>query len=66
MKKFTIAIEESYVKEFDVYAENDEEAMTKLENEYYDDKLDLSGMVISNRQMSIVAPDDEAMDWVEF
>ena len=66
MKKFTIAIEEAYVKEFDVYAENDDEAMMKLENEYYNDKLDLSDMVISNRQMSIIAPDDEAMDWVEF
>ena len=66
MRKFKIAIEESQVKEFDVYAENAKEAMAKLEQECHDGKLNLSGMVISNRQMSIVAPDDEAMDWVEF
>ena len=66
MKKFKIAIEESQVKEFDVYAKNAKEAMAKLEKEYHDSKLDLSDMVISNKQMSIVAPDDEAMDWVEF
>lgn len=66
MKKFIIAIEETVVGEFEIIAENAEKAMRIAEKKYKSDELVLTPGEAQFKQMSIINPEDEATDWVEF
>ena len=66
MKKFRIAIEETIVDEFEIYANNAEEAMRIAEEKYRKSEIVLEAGECQFRQMSIVKPDNEVTEWVEF
>ena len=66
MKKFIIAIEEMISEEFEVEAETAEEAMEMAKHKYDIGEYVLSPGNLAAKQMSVVSPDNEATEWVEF
>lgn len=66
MKKFIVAIEETVVDEFEVIAEDAEEAMRIAEEKYNDCEFILCPGNLQFKQMSIIKPEDEVTEWVEF
>lgn len=66
MKKFTIALEETVVEEFEVEANTAEEALCIAQNNYKNGKFVLSPGEVQFKQLSIVRPESEASEWIEF
>ena len=66
MKKFIIAIEEMVVQEFEVFAENSEEAMNKAIENYKSGKFVLEPGEVQFKQMAILKPENEVTEWCEF
>lgn len=66
MKCFKIAIEETVVSEFEVIAENADEAMEIAEMNYRKGKFVLEPGEVQFKQMAIVAPENEVSEWTEF
>ncbi len=65
-KRFTIAIEETCVEEFEVMAESQEEAIEIAEKRYRNGDIVLEPGEVRFRQMAIVAPSEVSTEWVEF
>ena len=66
MKKFTIAIEETVVQEFEIEANSTEEAWDIAERKYRSGEIVLEPGEVQWRQMAIVNPSNEATEWKEF
>lgn len=66
MKKYTIAIEETVVKEFEVYAKDSEEVMKIAERKYRNGEFILDPGEIQFAQMCILKPASEVTEWGEF
>ncbi len=66
MKKYTIAVEETLVKEFKVYASNAEEAMKIAEKKYRNGEFILDPGEVQFKQMCISKPENEVTEWSEF
>lgn len=66
MKKFVIAIEETLVQEFEVIVDSAEKAMEIAEDQYKKGILVLSPGEAQFKQMAIVKPENEAIEWCEF
>ena len=64
MKKFTIAIEETVVQEFEVMAEDSIAALEIAEEKYYSGEFVLAPGEVQFRQMASVG--DEPTEWMEF
>ena len=64
MKKFTIAIEETVVQEFEVWAEDCFEALGIAEEKYNKGEFVLAPREVQFRQMASV--EDESTEWMEF
>lgn len=65
MKKYVIAIEESYVKDFEVEAEDLGEALNLAEEKYRTGEFSMDGCTRNAVQMAIDKPSDEATEWIE-
>ncbi len=65
MKKYVIAIEESYVKEFEVEAEDSEEALNLVEEKYRSGEFSMDGCTCNAVQMAITEPSKKATEWIE-
>ncbi len=65
-QKYRIAIEESFVQEFDIYADDAEQAFTQAVKRYQSGELTLESKDPSFKQISIIKPSVEASEWVEF
>ena len=66
MKKYTIAIEETVVKEFEVEASDFEEALDIAEKKYHEGEFVLSSGEVHFKQMAVVEPQSEATEWNVF
>ena len=66
MTKYTIAIEETIVKEFEVFADNTAAAMRIAEKKYKGGDFILNPGEVQFTQMSVVNPSDETTEWCEF
>lgn len=66
MTKYTIAIEETIVKEFEVFADNAAVAMRIAEKKYKEGDFILNPGEVQFTQMSVVNPSDETTEWCEF
>lgn len=66
MKKYKIAIEEIIVSEFEVLADNAEEAMKIAEEKYSNGGFVLCPGEVQRKQMAINEPADEVTEFVEF
>lgn len=65
MKKYKIAIEETVVDEFDIYANSAEDAMRIAEEKYKNGEIILSPGECQCSKMAIIKPDNEATEWTE-
>ena len=65
MKKFRIAIEETVGQEFDIFAENAEQAMLIAEKKYNNCDIMLEPGELKFKQMAIVSPEKEITEWIE-
>ena len=66
MKKYKIAIEETVVQEFEVWAKDNEEAIKMAERNYQNGEFVIENGECQFRQMAIVAPNNELTEWFEF
>ena len=66
MEKYIIAIEEIRVKEFEILANDGEDAMNIAEDQYNKGLLIVSKEEPTFKQMAIVEPEDEETEWTEF
>lgn len=66
MKKFVIAIEETVSQNFEIEAENAEQAMKLAENKYQNGEFVLEPGEICFKQMTVVKPEEEMTEWHEF
>lgn len=64
--KYIIAIEETLVQEFDIAANNAEEAFRKAVEYYKNGTSAITQGEVQFKQMAIIAPYNEATDWKEF
>lgn len=64
--KYTIMIEETVTKDFEVEANSAEEACETAEQKYKDGEFVLDPGECQFRQIAITAPNDEATEWREF
>lgn len=66
MKKYVIAIEEVVVQNFEIEADSQEEALNKLETGYKNGICVLEPGEVQSKKMSIVKPEQNATEWIEF
>lgn len=66
MKKYTIAIEETVVEEFEVEAIDFGDALNIAAEKYRNGEFVLSPGEAQFKQMTIVAPKSEVTEWNEF
>lgn len=64
--KYTITIEETVAKDFEVEADDAEEAYETAEQKYKSGEFVLDPGECQFRQIAITAPSDEATEWREF
>lgn len=66
MMKFTIFIEETNSGEFEVEANDIDEAREIAENKYKNGEFMLCPGEVQFKQMAVVKPDGESTEWNEF
>lgn len=66
MKKYMISIEETIVQKFEVEAENDETALNNAKENYKEGIFTLENAEVQYRQIAIVEPLKDEIEWVEF
>lgn len=66
IKKYIVTIEETVSQNFEVEAENAEQAIELAENKYKNGEFVLEPGDVCFKQMAIMNPDDEATEWIEF
>lgn len=66
MKNYVIAIEETVVQNFEVEANSQEEALRKVETGYKNGHYVLESGEVQAKKMSIVKPEQNATEWIEF
>ena len=64
--KYTITIEETVAKDFEVEANDAEEAYEMAEQKYNSGEFVLDPGECQFRQIAVTAPNDEATEWREF
>ena len=66
MKKFCVVIEETVSEEFEVEAENKDDAIKKTIKKYKSGELVLEQGELQYKQMAIINDNDEIDEWIEF
>lgn len=66
MKTFTIAIEETVTEEFEVIANDVEEALKIAEHKYRNEQFILCPGEVQSRQIAVLDPYNEVTEWVKF
>ena len=61
-----ISIEETIVQKFEVEAENDETALNNAKENYKEGIFTLENAEVQYRQIAIVEPLKDEIEWVEF
>ena len=65
MKRYTVAIEETLVGEFEVIAASEEEALELTRRKYKESDFVLEPGELQHAQMAIAKPRGEELDWRE-
>ncbi len=66
MKEFTITIEELVAQKFKVIADSVNEAIELAEKKYKDGVFVLESGEVQFKQMAVVDPCEETIEWIEF
>ena len=64
--KYTIIIEETIAQEFDIEANNFNEAIEKGILKYKNSEFIVENSEVQHKQIAVVNPDTENTEWVEF
>lgn len=65
-KEFVIVIEETVAQNFEIEAENAEQAIEIAEKKHYKGEFVLEPGEVCFKQMAVIKPDNKATEWVEF
>ncbi len=66
MKKYIVAIEETIVQEFELAADNADEALNVAKEKYRNGEFVLDAGEVQLKQMSVILPQDKATEWTKF
>lgn len=66
MKKYIITIEETVVQNFEIFAENEDEAYEIAKEKYRKGEIVLEPGELQYKQMAINTSNDEISEWIEF
>ena len=66
LKNYIIAIEESFVTEFLIYAEDFGEALELAEQKYNSGMFVVARKDVAHKQMATMAPEGEETEWILF
>lgn len=66
MKSYVIAIEETVVQNFEVEANSQEEALSKVETGYKNGHYVLESGEVQAKKMSVLNSGNESDKWIEF
>ena len=66
LKKYRIAIEESFITEFSVYAEDFGDALELAEQKYNSGEFVVARKDVAHKQMATMAPEGEESEWILF
>ena len=66
LKNYIIAIEESFVTEFSIYAEDFGEALELAEQKYNSGTFVVPRKDVAHKQMATMAPEGEETEWILF
>ena len=66
MNKYTIAIEETVVGEFEITAENETEALRIAEDKYKHGDIMICPGELQFKQMAVVPSSGDIMEWYKF
>ncbi len=64
--KYTITIEETNAKDFEIETNSANEAYETAEQKYKDGEFVLDPGECQFRQIAVTAPNDETTEWIEF
>jgi len=64
--KFTVIIEETVAKEFEIFAKDAEEALRTAKENYKKGKFVLEPGNVNFRQMALITSDGDTTEWIEF
>ena len=66
MEKYTIAIEETVVEEFEIEANDFSEALDIAIEKYYKGEIVLCSGEVQMKKMAVVKSDCDSIEWIEF
>ncbi len=66
MKKYTIAIEETVVEEFEIEANDFEEALDIATEKYHKSEIVLCLGEVQSKQIAVIKPENESTEWIKF
>lgn len=66
MKKYTVAIEETIVQEFEIWVQDNDDVIDVAVQKYKAAELVLEPGEPQFRQLAIMKPNDETTEWIEF
>ena len=66
MKKYSIAIEETVVTEFQVIAKSEDEALEIAQKKYADGEFVLAPGEVQYKQMAVTNPHGDEIKWIDF
>lgn len=66
MKRFVIAVEETITQEFEVYADNEQEALHLLKEGYEKGEIVVDGGEVQSHQLAVIEPVRNIPEWIKF
>lgn len=66
LKKFTVAVEETIVQEFEVIASDSKEAINIAADKYHSGEFVLSPGEVQFKQIAVVKPEEDMTEWSKF
>ena len=66
MKRFVIAVEETITQEFEVYADNEQEALYLMKEGYEKGEIVVDGGEVQSHQLAVIKPVGNSPEWIKF
>ncbi len=66
MKRFVIAVEETIAQEFEIYADNEQEALHLLKEGYEKGEIVVDGGEVQSHQFAVIEPIGNSFEWIKF
>ncbi len=66
MKRFVIAVEETITQEFEIYADNEQEALYLMKEGYEKGEIVVNGGEVQSHQLAVIEPVGNSPEWIKF